>query len=666
MLRRWLGCRSSLTQPAIDELELNTDDSGAIPVPCDDDEDSCALASTTEDTNSQLASSREHVSQLESKIVEEQVSVERLSQQLSEELRERKQMEVEHSQLKASAEKITKQLADSQHHMAKLEHRAADQDAKVRQLQGEIQAAKEPRRGEVTLMQQVEAMRQEKAESEARQKEAVDEVTVLKEQVGELGGKVQQLQNELEGAKEAAERREADGEAVLMEQLQAMRKEKAESEAREKGAINEVTVLKVEVRQLEGKVQQLEKAVERHRHHEKLRADAQMAPPVEPLPTPQNNDPPSEVSSPGVVLDPVDTAFEARWEGVHHIAGKWQRDGVVRRRSGSSISMGPAYSPTADGSTPRSRSLAPSQPLCVPVQRYDGHSESIAALCTSPEQLFTCSQDNTARAFDLQTGEVLLSFEAHVAPISAMCLSELDEDAQCSLFTASHDGTVCEWDTATGELLQEFGSRSPRSMDSLNAVCLDNMMLYAGGRNRDRLLVRYNLATGAMENIPSGHSCAVTSLCCFRRRVFSAGMKGELREWLVDEDRVGVSYEGHQNEITCLAAHVDSLYSGSRDATIKHWSLQTGAMLHVLTGHLSAVTSISVLESRDSESGTDLVSSSSDATMRLWHTETGECRGILSHQESAVTAVAWAPAGRLLAGCATGTACLFDLQHQHA
>ena len=213
-----------------------------------------------------------------------------------------------------------------------------------------------------------------------------------------------------------------------------------------------------------------------------------------------------------------------------------------------------------------------------------------------------------------------------------------------------------EWSAQSGQLIREFvnGTRSGFSK-GMTAVCVEQGMLYTASRDRESPLMRWNLSTGEGEIVQSGHNSAITSLCSGRGRVFSGGLKGELREWLCLESHTGHVFEGHFQEITSLSYHADMLYSGCRDATIKQWSLDSGRCVKTFVGHLSVVRSVCAAD-------VGVLSGSADGTVRLWATDTGSCKGILQNQDSAVTSLA-VSGGRLFTACADGSVRLFMLGH---
>jgi WD40 repeat protein len=83
----------------------------------------------------------------------------------------------------------------------------------------------------------------------------------------------------------------------------------------------------------------------------------------------------------------------------------------------------------------------------------------------------------------------------------------------------------------------------------------------------------------------------------------------------VDNGELAHTLEGHADGITGLAFSFDGtiLASGSRDKTIKLWSVAEGKLLRTLAAHTNYVNGIAF-----SPSGDLLASGSEDGTVRLW------------------------------------------------
>ncbi|KAI8804115.1 quinon protein alcohol dehydrogenase-like superfamily [Cladochytrium replicatum] len=75
--------------------------------------------------------------------------------------------------------------------------------------------------------------------------------------------------------------------------------------------------------------------------------------------------------------------------------------------------------------------------------------------------------------------------------------------------------------------------------------------------------------------------------------------------------------KGHASNVSSLLAVNDTLYSASKDKTIKEWDLKTGECIRTLTGHTRWVRSIA------SDSKQQLYSASWDDTVRCWDLSTG-------------------------------------------
>jgi WD40 repeat protein len=79
--------------------------------------------------------------------------------------------------------------------------------------------------------------------------------------------------------------------------------------------------------------------------------------------------------------------------------------------------------------------------------------------------------------------------------------------------------------------------------------------------------------------------------------------------------------KGHTKSINSVGVSPDGKYvvSGSRDKTIKVWSMMTGECVKTLKGHVDYVNSVAIFP--DSE---HLVSDSEDKTVKIWDIGTGE------------------------------------------
>lgn len=110
---------------------------------------------------------------------------------------------------------------------------------------------------------------------------------------------------------------------------------------------------------------------------------------------------------------------------------------------------------------------------------------------------------------------------------------------------------------------------------------------------------------------------------------------------------------GHRGGITCLATHpvYGLLVSGSEDASIKTWDLESGEYERTLKGHTNAVQAVAF-----NRSGSLLASCSSDLSIKLWdfgpNSSAGkECLRTLRGHDHNISGLVFLPQGDQLVSC---------------
>lgn len=90
-------------------------------------------------------------------------------------------------------------------------------------------------------------------------------------------------------------------------------------------------------------------------------------------------------------------------------------------------------------------------------------------------------------------------------------------------------------------------------------------------------------------------------------------------------------FKGHTNGVMCLQFDDSILATGSYDATIKIWDIETGEELRTLRGHESGVRCLQFDD-------TKLISGSIDRSLKVWNWRTGECISTYTgHSEGVVS-----------------------------
>ena len=83
-----------------------------------------------------------------------------------------------------------------------------------------------------------------------------------------------------------------------------------------------------------------------------------------------------------------------------------------------------------------------------------------------------------------------------------------------------------------------------------------------------------------------------------------------------------------------------NLVSGSEDRTVRLWDVESGELLHVLTGHEAIIMSTTF-----SSDGERILSAGYDAELRIWDTRSGRLALTLSGHQGPVNSATFSPDG---------------------
>lgn len=122
-------------------------------------------------------------------------------------------------------------------------------------------------------------------------------------------------------------------------------------------------------------------------------------------------------------------------------------------------------------------------------------------------------------------------------------------------------------------------------------------------------------------------------------------------------------FEGHSSWIACVALDTpgSAVLSSGRDSLLRHWSLDTGRLLHAYKGHTGTIWSCAFIDS-----GRYAVSSGADGTCRIWDVDTGSAIAVFSVCKGdvfSVTASSLRP-GVVVCGGWDGRVSAWDWTHQ--
>lgn len=280
----------------------------------------------------------------------------------------------------------------------------------------------------------------------------------------------------------------------------------------------------------------------------------------------------------------------------------------------------------------------------------------ITCLQFDDDKILTGSDDTLIHVYDTKTGQLRKKLEGHEGGVWAL---QYEGNV---LVSGSTDRSVRVWDIEKGLCTQVFHGHTStvRCLQILmpvdtgriemgKPVMMPEKPLIITGSRDSQLRVwrlpeqgskRY-IQTGPPANdadcpyfvrVLNGHSHSVRAIAAHQDTLVSGSYDFTVRVWKISTGETLHRLQGHTMKVysVVLDHKRNRCISGSMDNFVKIWSLETGQCLFTLEGHSSLV---GLLDLRDER----LVSAAADSTLRIWDPENGQCKSTLSAHTGAIT-----------------------------
>ncbi|XP_043524826.1 NACHT domain- and WD repeat-containing protein 1 [Frieseomelitta varia] len=244
---------------------------------------------------------------------------------------------------------------------------------------------------------------------------------------------------------------------------------------------------------------------------------------------------------------------------------------------------------------------------------FEGHIASVTCIAFSASGLFVASgsEDKTVRVWGLTLGLLVSTFK-HQAPVTAV--TAMFDGRR--IISSDRAGSIRVWAADTATLIQSVcgpGRCFTVSSDMRYGVC-------GTGDNQLRIV---SLGAGPEEKYQVSHSQEITCLVVTpdSRSLITGSRDMSLKVWQLAGGKLSQVLVGHTDHVTCVAVSVldkSIVVSGSRDANLIVWDINTGSDLHTLKGHLGYITCVKL-----SGDGTLAASGSEDKSLIIWDTKKG-------------------------------------------
>ena len=284
-----------------------------------------------------------------------------------------------------------------------------------------------------------------------------------------------------------------------------------------------------------------------------------------------------------------------------------------------------------------------------------GHRGAVVGIAFSPDgtRLATASADTTAKLWDVETGDELFSLGGHTGAVNGIAFSP---DGM-QLATASADGTARTWDTETGEKILTLAAHTL----FVNSVTFSPDGRRLATASADRTAMLWDVETGQVIQTLSGHTNAVLHVAFSPdgRHLVTASADRTVKVWDAESGKEMRSLTGHSGVVYGIAFSPDgaSLATASADQTVKLWDAASWQELSTLQGHTGAVRDIAY-----HPDGLHIATASADKTAKVWDPNSKKPL-ILRGHTAAINGVAFDSNGeRLATASADKTAKIWDIE----
>lgn len=283
-------------------------------------------------------------------------------------------------------------------------------------------------------------------------------------------------------------------------------------------------------------------------------------------------------------------------------------------------------------------------------------SHVVTCLQFDTDKILTGSDDSNINVYDTKTGKLRKLLQGHEGGVWAL------QYMGNTLVSGSTDRSVRVWDVEAGVETHVFRGHTS------TVRCLQILMPAKVGEtihDKDIMMPKQPL-------IITGSRDSTLRVWRLPKPTDNKHIQAETDADAEDSPFFVRTLTGHQHSVRAIAAHADTLVSGSYDCSVRVWKISTGETIHRLVGHNQKVYSVvldhtrnrcisgsmdylvkiwsletgSALYTLEGHSslvglldlnGDRLVSAAADSTLRIWDPENGQCKSTLTAHTGAIT-----------------------------
>jgi F-box and WD-40 domain protein CDC4 len=294
------------------------------------------------------------------------------------------------------------------------------------------------------------------------------------------------------------------------------------------------------------------------------------------------------------------------------------------------------------------------KPQHIAFRAHDRHV--VTCLQFDTEKILTGSDDTNINVYDTKTGALKATLEGHEGGVWAL------EYHGNTLVSGSTDRSVRVWDIERARCTQVFHGHTStvrclqivlpteigRDVNGRPEIMPKQPMIITGSRDSNLRVwklpkpgdpVYYPSGPLADDTdcpyfvrVLAGHTHSVRAIAAHGDTLVSGSYDCTVRVWKVSTGQILHTLQGHSLKVysVVLDPKRNRCISGAMDHMVKVWSLDDGSLLYNLEGHTSLVGLLALQNDF-------LVSAAADSTLRIWDPEHGHCKNMLSAHTGAIT-----------------------------
>lgn len=249
-------------------------------------------------------------------------------------------------------------------------------------------------------------------------------------------------------------------------------------------------------------------------------------------------------------------------------------------------------------------------------KRLEGHEGGVWALACEGDTLVSGSTDRSVRVWDIKSGQCMQTFQGHTSTVRCLVIlkpTKIGEDCDGNAIMQPTEPVIITG--SRDSTLRVWKLPKPGSPP-----------MHQAGPPENETDNPYALRT------LTGHHNSVRAIAAHGDTLVSGSYDCRVYVWKISTGELVHRLQGHSQKVysVVLDHERNRCISGSMDNLVKVWSLDTGVCLFTLEGHTSLVGLLEL-------SHGNLVSAAADSTLRIWDPENGLCRSTLSAHTGAIT-----------------------------